>query len=350
MSSSISLRPEQRNALLDSYRRHPDPAVRLRAHIILLLADGYAWAVIAAALFCSTRTIARWKGRFQDGGVDALLGRPPGKPSAWGTRWVSALVAWVTTRCPRDFGFRRSRWCCEALALVLRQVHHVAVSRETVRRWLHLGQLVYRRPRPVVGPEDPEREATLAKLRAVARDLADDEIIVFEDEVDINLNPKIGAMWMPRGQQAEVVTPGDNEKRYLAGSLNARTGALLTTAGAPKQGRNADLFTRHLDDLRGALRRYRVIHVFCDSAKAHKCRKVDRYLEGHGERVRIHYLPKRAPETNPIERVWWHLHDEITRNHRCQTMEELLQLVFAWLASKKHHLVEGSVYPLREAG
>src|SRR3712207_7345632 len=38
-----------------------------------------------------------------------------------------------------------------------------------------------------------------------------------------------------------------------------------------------------------------------------------------------------APETNPIERVWWHLHDEVTRNHQCRTMEELLDLVFRWL-------------------
>ena len=40
---------------------------------------------------------------------------------------------------------------------------------------------------------------------------------MFQDEVDVNLNPKIGCMWMPRGEQAEVVTPGNNEKRYLAG-------------------------------------------------------------------------------------------------------------------------------------
>jgi Homeodomain-like domain len=44
----------------------PDPQVRLRAHLILLLADGHAWALIAAVLFCSTATIARWKDRFQE--------------------------------------------------------------------------------------------------------------------------------------------------------------------------------------------------------------------------------------------------------------------------------------------
>ena len=38
-----------------------------------------------------------------------------------------------------------------------------------------------------------------------------------------HLNPKIGLDWMGLGQQKEVMTPGKNEKRYLAGALNART-------------------------------------------------------------------------------------------------------------------------------
>ena len=346
MPATISLEAVQRKTLLDYYRRHPDPALRLRAHIILLLADNYSWSVIAAVLFCSTRTIARWKQRFEQGGTAALFGQARGKPSPWGTRWVRVLVEWVTTKSPRDFGFLRSRWCCEVLVLVLLAVHQVQTSRETVRRWLHQGQLVWRRPRPVVGPEDPARETTLAGLRAVVRALGADEVLVFEDEVDINTNPKIGPMWMLKGKQAEVVTPGDNEKRHLAGSLNARSGALIVTEGFPKQGRNAQLFLRHLDDLRRQLRRYRIIHVFCDNAKAHACQKVAAYLKEHGERIKIHYLPKRAPETNPIERVWWHLHEEITRNHSCKDMTELLELVFAWLDSKKRYDIEGSVYPL----
>jgi hypothetical protein len=32
----------------DHYRAEPDPQVRLRAHIVLLLADGYPWATVAA--------------------------------------------------------------------------------------------------------------------------------------------------------------------------------------------------------------------------------------------------------------------------------------------------------------
>ncbi len=39
--------------------------------------------------------------------------------------------------------------------------------------------------------------------------------VFYEDEVEIHLNPKIGADWQLRGQQKRVVTPGRNEKYIL---------------------------------------------------------------------------------------------------------------------------------------
>ncbi len=191
---------------------------------------------------------------------------------------------------------------------------------------------VWRRPRPIVGPRDPEYEGKLRKIRRLVTDLPDDETLVFQDEVDVHLNPKIGSQWMVRGEQAEVVTPGNDERRYLAGSLHWRTGTLLLSPAGT--GRNAELFVNHLKDLTGRLRGFRKIHVVCDNARFHDCQAVRHYLAGCAERMEIHYLPKYAPETNPIERVWWHLHETITRNHRCRTIDELLNEVYDWVKAQ----------------
>jgi putative transposase len=349
MDGSIRLQEDERNDLLDHYRRSPDPAVRLRAHLILLLADGWTWATIGLVLFTSSSTIRRWQQRFREGGVDALLGRRRGRRSAWAAWWAALVTSWVLRTTPRDFGFYRSRWTCATLVLVIEERHGVGVSGETVRRWLHQQDLVWRRPRPVLGPRDCQREAKLRALRALLAQLPDDEVAVFEDEVDINTNPKIGSMWMRRGAQAEVLTPGNNDKRYLAGSLNWRTGQMLVTLGGKRDGA---LFERHLDDLRRRLRRYRVIHVICDNARFHKperCRRIAAYLKQWGHRIVLHFLPTYAPETNPIERVWWHLHEEITRNHRCRDMQELLDLVFAWLENRSPFAIETSTYEQKNA-
>ena len=216
------------------------------------------------------------------------------------------------------------------------------IRRETVRRWLHQAQIVWRRPRPVLRREDPQRETILHGLRQLLAGLPDDETVVFQDEVDINLNPEIGFMWMRRGDQAEVVTPGDNEKNYLAGSLHWRTGALIGAVTGPT--RDGQLVAAHLERLCQRLGRYRVIHVLLDNAKIHKGVAVQRVLAAHAGRLQLHYLPKYAPECNPIERVWWHLREEITRNHRCRTLGELIELVFAWLEGRKRFVVEDAIY------
>jgi transposase len=334
------------------FRSHRDPAVCKRAQIVLLLATGWSWSQITRAMFCSTRTVDRWKKRYAGGGIEALLADGRGCPPRFGAAWVKCVVRWVTKTAPLDFGFLRSRWCCAAVVVLLLERHSVQVSRETVRRWLHREKVVWRRPRPVVGPTDPQRSEKLKKLRRLLANLPADEIAVFQDEVDINTNPKIGSMWMVRGQQAEVVTPGDNEKRYLAGSQNWRTGELIVTEGGKGEGRNSLLFTRHLDDLRYRLRRYRVIHVICDNARFHqpqRCRRVKDYLAQWGHRVQLHFLPTRAPETNPIERVWWRLHEAITRNHRCPTMDELLDLVFEWLDHQTLIEIDRDMYIKKQA-
>jgi putative transposase len=347
MPPSITLTAAERNTLLDHYRAAPDPQLRLRAHIILLLAGGLPWATIVAVLFCSSRTIATWKQRFAQGRVPALLGQPRGAPRRFAAYWLAVVVGWVTTQTPRAFGFVRSRWCCELVVLLLWRLHHLDVSRETVRRWLRQADIVWRRPRPVLKRRDPQYDAILAGLRDLLLDLPADETVVFEDEVDVALNPDIGCMWMRRGQQAEVVTPGDNDKCYLAGSLHWRSGKLIATAG-PK--RDGELFVDHLEELCRRLRRYKVIHVILDNAKFHECWAVWEFLYRHGDRVKLHFLPKYAPELNPIERVWWALHEQITRNHQCQDLRELVDLVFAWLTDRKAFKVRCSAYDPPQEG
>ena len=343
MDGSIRLSAKERKTVLEYYRKTNDPSIRLRAHLLLLLADGHAWSMIVSVLYTSPSTIARWKQRFEQHGWEAILGETRGRPRVFLMWWMTVVIRWVTLKTPRDFGFLRSRWSCATVVLLLLEKHDLQVSAETVRRWLRQERLVWRRPRPILGPKDPAYAYKLGRIRHLLRHLAADETAVFQDEVDVNLNPKIGSMWMRCGQQASVVTPGNNVKRYLAGSLHWQTGKLLVSP--PGTQRNAALFVAHLHDLRKRLRGYRCIHVICDNAKFHDCRLVQAFLARWGHRIKLHFLPTYAPQTNPIERVWWHLHEEITRNHRCRSIDELVTLVFDWIGYKDNFQIETSKYP-----
>ena len=333
MDGSIRLSARERKVCLKTYR---SARAARRALVLLQLADGHSYRQIGREALASPTLIAAVKRDFRRGGLDRVLS------TEWRTvsvaYWLIVVMRWLVSFTPRDFGFFRSRWSCELLAWLLREREGIRLSAETVRRGLRRMGFVWRRPRPVVGPRDPEHATKLRQIQRLIAQLPADETVVFQDEVDVHLNPKIGSCWMLRGQQAEVVTPGNNEKRHLAGSLHWRTGRLLISA--PARRRNAALFIAHLDDLRRQLRGYRVIHVVCDNASFHDCRAVREFLARHPCRIVLHYLPKYAPEANPIERIWWHLHETITRNHRCRTIEELLAEVYDWANAQQNFYLQ----------
>ena len=328
MEGSIDLTPAERKALLQEYRSGPGKRGR-RAHIVLLLDDGFTVREIHEVTYASFDLINDCVQRYCNGGVVAAL-KSDRVDETW-PLWLIQVAQWLLHRTPEDFGYFRRRWSCETLAEVLAWKTGVRLSAETIRRGLHRLGFVWRRPRPIVGPVDPDHAEKLQRIRDLLAHLPPDETAVFEDEVDIHLNPKIGSCWMPRGEQSEVPTPGNNEKRHLAGSLIWRTGTLIVSPAARR--RNAELFVAHLDDLRCRLRGSRKIHVICDNASFHSSRLVQEYLHQWGHRIVLHYLPKYAPETNPIERVWWQLHEILTRNHRCSSIDELLDDVYNWIAA-----------------
>jgi transposase len=336
MEGSIRLSVVERKTVLSAYLGGGDARVARRAHVLLLLDGGLSYREIMDALFCSSDLVATLKRRFLAGGVQAVLTEPDVESVI--SYWKLAVVGWVQHSTPRDFGFFRSRWSCELLARVLEEQLGVELGGEAVRRALHELGFAWRRPRPVVGLADPEYDAKLGRIKRLLETLPEDEVAVFQDEVDVHLNPKIGCAWMPVGEQATVETPGNNVKRHVAGSLVWRTGTLLVSP--PAKRRNAELFLAHLDDLRRRLRGYRRIHVICDNASFHDCRRVREYFEQWGHRIQLHFLPKYAPETNPIERVWWHLHETITRNHRCRSIEELLGEAYEWFETNNNHFLD----------
>src|SRR5215472_9004314 len=118
-SHDLRITAYERQALLEQYRKGVSTQVRLRAHILLLLAEGYSWSVIADVLFCSSRTIARWKSRVELAGVSAILRPAPPPGARLGSWWSAVVVRWVLEWTPQAFGFVRSRWCCGAIVWLL---------------------------------------------------------------------------------------------------------------------------------------------------------------------------------------------------------------------------------------
>ncbi len=126
------------------------------------------------------------------------------------------------------------------------------------------------------------------------------------------------------GKQHDVITPGKNVKRYVAGALNARSGKVVHAVAERK---NSELFLALVDALRRTYRRARHIHLVLDDFIIHKSRRTLRHLAGLGRRIVLHFLPPYSPESNVIERLWKQLHDHVTRNHTHRAIEPLMEAV-----------------------
>jgi transposase len=83
--------------------------------------------------------------------------------------------------------------------------------------------------------------------------------------------------------------------------------------------------------LAGEYRRARRIHLIVDNYIIHSSKKTRAFLAQFGGRVVLHFLPPYCPDDNRIERAWLDLHANVTRNHRCKSMEELMAHVVAFM-------------------
>jgi hypothetical protein len=187
------------------------------------------------------------------------------------------------------------------------------VSGETVRRWLPELGWVWKRAKLRAKDDDPQRVEKLARIRYAFEQLRAGVALFFADELDISLLAKVGSQWLPQGEQVEVMTPGTNEKRYLAGALNITTGTIVHCVWYRKP---TGLFLDLLQTLDRTypVRTYSHLQVVVDNAKIHQAEAVRKWHATH-PRFELLYLPTYCPQANPIERAFGDVHDKCTRNH-----------------------------------
>ncbi len=147
-------------------------------------------------------------------------------------------------------------------------------------------------------------------------------MVLYADEVDIHLLPKLGPDWAPRGLRETVMTPGRNKKHYIAGAYNPATKTLVAVDGPSKA---SDLFIKLLHELASRYRLHGTVHLVVDNYIIHRSKKTRRALKALGGKIELCFLPPYSPEGNPIERVWLDVHTAVTRNHRCPDIETLVR-------------------------
>ena len=310
--------PEDEQAAMLTELRAARYGHLLALHILLLCAGGRTPSEIASFLLCSRSSVYRAVAAYRSGTLIYGSIEAADAPSKLRS-WQRSLVA-IVSRCPSAYGWCRTRWSCQALSLELKARRGYRASRETIRRTLHSLGYAWKRARHVARDDDPERISKLARIRYIAEHVCHSEVLLFIDELDIHLLPKIGYEWMLKATQTEIMTPGQNQKRYLAGALDHLSGKITHVMAERK---NRFLVIDLLRTLERKFPTASKIYVIADNYRIHKAKAVEQWLSQHA-RFEILWLPSYCPKANPIERAFGDVHDKCTRNHKRTRINDLV--------------------------
>ena len=265
-----------------------------RARIIVLLADGNSYATITAKTGCSSRTIALWKRRFEEHGLDGLVARYRGsKPTVRTPKLQARILAWTR----RDPPHGATHWSTRSLARKLK-VQHTIIA----RAWHNAGLQPHRLER-YMRSMDPDFETKAADVIGLYLDPPQHAVVFCIDE-------KTAIQVLDRVDPRLLLAPGRAERHgfeytrhgtlSLYAALNTHTGEVLGRAG-PRH--TSDEFVAFLQLIVDSQAHTRAIHLIVDNLSAHKTKKVRDFLADHPT-VHLHFTPTYSSWLNQVE-LWF---------------------------------------------
>jgi hypothetical protein len=129
------------------------------------------------------------------------------------------------------------------------------------------------------------------------------------------------------GQAKRVVLCGGNARRVVFGAMNLRTGHRLFL---PRERQRAADFQAFLAEVHSCYRGWPVA-LLLDEDPSHTAKGSVRLADSLG--IELLWLPKRAPELNPMDTLWGQAKDVISADWQYATIGEQVQRFLAYLNS-----------------
>jgi transposase len=303
---------------------HTPQQVAQRCHIILSAAEGEQDKRIAADLAINFKTVAFWRGRFREEGIDCLweVAAGRGRKPHYSRKKIKAIIDATLQSRPEG----ATHWSCRSLA------EQQGVSKDTVNRVWQSHRL----------------KPHLHKTFKLSRDAKFLEKLT--DVVGLYLNPPEKALVLCVDEKSQIqaldrTQPGLPLKKGRCGTMthdykrNGTTSlfAALEVAQGKVVGqcftrhRNQEFlkFLRRLDqEFPGAMR----LHLVMDNYGTHKHPNVQAWLKKHPRFV-IHFVPTSSSWLNLVERWFGELTSKRIRRGVFLSVPDLIAAIEEFMAS-----------------
>jgi transposase len=302
-------------------RRKSAQALAQRARIVLAAAAGAPNMRIAAELGVGRPMVTKWRSRFAEGRLDALVDEPrPGRPRTISDAKVEEVIVRTLETTPRD----ATHWSTRSMA------KQAGLSQTAVSRiWRAFG---------------------LQPHRAETWKLSKDPLFVdkVHDVVGLYLAPPERAVVLCVDEKSQIqaldrsapilpMLPGTPERAThdykragtssLYAALDITTGAVIS---ALHQRHRAIEFKKFLQTIDRAVPADLDVHLVLDNSSTHKTPAIQRWLAKHPRFV-LHFTPTSSSWLNLVERWFAELTTKLLKRGAHRSVPALNADIRAWI-------------------
>jgi transposase len=328
-AASVVLLDGDRAAIEGWVRAQSTPQqVALRSRIVLMAAEGKLDLEIASELGVSRHTVALWRNRFREEGLDGVWEIAPGRgrKPRYSEDKVAAIVEATLQSKPKG----ATHWSCRTMA------DKQEVSKNTINRIWQEHNLKPHRSRTFKLSRDPRFLEKLTDVVGLYLNQPDKSLVVCVDE-------KSQIQALDRTQPGLPLKKGRcgtmthdykrNGTTTLFAALEILEGKVIGECYGRHRHQEFIKFLRRLDDEFPA---ELSLHLVVDNYGTHKHPKVQAWLERH-PRFKLHFIPTSSSWLNQVERWFGELTEKAVRRGSFTSVAELQTAIEEFLESWNEH-------------
>jgi transposase len=273
-----------------------------RIQAIQLLAQGYTKAEVANILQVAESSVYGWQKEYREGGLGALSTKiASGRKRLLTDAQMLELSRWLRLN-PRQLEFDFGLWTRKRVRELILRKFGIDYSEQNVGRILKMLGFSPQRPLYQAHQQSDEkrREWTEETFPGITKRAAEEGAqIFFADEAGCRNDHQSGTTWAPVGETPVVKFTAKRESVGMISAISMR-GAMswMLFEGSMNSARFIEFLKELIQDVKGK------IFLIVDNVSYHKSAEVKAWLEKHGSRIELFFLPGYSPDLNPDEWVW----------------------------------------------
>ena len=300
------LSKEQKDELLRELRLEKSRRYAERIKVILLLDQGKTYKSISEYLFLDEGTIANYRKRYKEGGLEGLIiDDYSAKKCYLNEDQLMALSLHLESHI-----FLSTK----DIITYIEKIFGVEYTTSGVTKLLKRMGFSYKKPKAVPGKADRQKQQGFIddynrfKFRGK---------VYFSDSTHPQHNPVISYGWFKKGIEFDVFTNSGRFRININGAL-CLDGLDIITRTCDRV--NGDSICDLLKAIRRKNPKEKKLYLVLDNAPFNRSKKVRAIAKEL--KIKLEYLPPYSPNLNPIERLWKFFKKKTLYNEYFETFEE----------------------------